>query len=195
MRTEGRTIGLTVTDLGPATLEAYKETRRRLLAAADRLTVTIHKLEPARTEEELGRIRQMDSDRAVIIGMISDCSYVIEWLETGRRPGNRRGIERRAAYQREIPTDPAKLPVVAVAPFTLEREEEEQRPKSLRLEAALRGLTERERDCFVLAHGHGHTHVEIAGLLGISKSSVGTYLVRAQRKIAGNVQGIRVLIG
>lgn len=187
MQTEQRTIGTIVTDLGPATLEAYKETRRRLLAAADRLTLGIHEREPARTDEEISYIRRLESDLSLVVGMISDCSYVIEWLETGRRPGNRRGIERRAAYQREIPTDPAKLPVVAIWPNALGEEEEESKPKLLRLQAALRGLTERERDCYILAHGQGYTHAEIAGMLQISKSSVGTYLVRAQRKIAANV--------
>lgn len=30
-------------------------------------------------------------DRKIISGMVSDCKYIIEWLTTGRRPGNRRG--------------------------------------------------------------------------------------------------------
>ncbi|MCQ6512965.1 hypothetical protein NPN18_24675, partial [Vibrio parahaemolyticus] len=46
-----------------------------------------------------------DEDKEVIRGMISDLEFAIEWMETGRRPGNRRGIERIAAYQREKPFD------------------------------------------------------------------------------------------
>jgi positive control factor len=42
-----------------------------------------------------------DEDKKVIAGMIFDLEFAIEWMETGRRPGNRRGIERRAAYQCE----------------------------------------------------------------------------------------------
>lgn len=41
--------------------------------------------------------------------MISGMEYIIEWLDTGKRPGNKRGIERRATYQRERPMDPLKL--------------------------------------------------------------------------------------
>jgi len=97
------------TDLGAATLESYQETRRMLLRKADELTVRIAKLEPVRTMDEMEELLALDKDRELIVGMISSCSYVIEWLETGRRPGNRRGIERRAGYQREVPTDPSRM--------------------------------------------------------------------------------------
>ncbi len=185
-----------VEDLGPATLEAYIETRRGLLLAVDKLTRRMRELEPIRTVEEMDLILQLDRDRKLIVEMISDCSYVIEWLETGRRPGNRRGIERRAAYQREIPTDPARLPAVAYRDADPEESPEaDSEIKHLRLMAALRGLTDRERECFSLAHGQGCSYSEIAGLLHLSKSSVGTYVVRAQRKIAANVGNVVVLVG
>jgi positive control factor len=48
----------------------------------------------------------VEEDKKIIAGMISDLEFAIEWLETSRMPGNRRGIERRAAYQREKPFDP-----------------------------------------------------------------------------------------
>lgn len=38
--------------------------------------------------------------------MISDLEFALEWMQTVRRPGNRRGIDRRAAYQREKICDP-----------------------------------------------------------------------------------------
>lgn len=201
MRTDKQEQVAAVTDLGPATPESYRETRRKLLLAADRLTQRIRRLEPIRTEEAMDLVLRLDRERELVIGMIAGCSYVIDWLETGRRPGNRRGLERRAGYQREIPTDPSRLPAIAVRPGSFGREAEAEadadgpEPKRLRLEAALRGLTERERECYVLAHGHGYPYSEIAELLQISKSSVGTYIVRAQRKIEGNVHGPLAVIG
>lgn len=48
------------------------------------------------TKRVLRALRTLNTDRAereVIGGMISDCEYVLEWLRTGRRPGNRRGID------------------------------------------------------------------------------------------------------
>jgi hypothetical protein len=45
----------------------------------------------------------------LISEMISDTNFAIEWLGSGRRPGNSRGIERLAAYQREKFMDPVKM--------------------------------------------------------------------------------------
>lgn len=41
--------------------------------------------------EQLYRSADAD-DKKVIAGMVSDCKYVIEWLSSGRRPGNTRGL-------------------------------------------------------------------------------------------------------
>ncbi|RED64667.1 sigma factor-like helix-turn-helix DNA-binding protein [Cohnella lupini] len=184
-----------ITDLGPATIESYSETRRMLLRTANELTVRIGKLEPVRSLEDMENILTLDKDRKLVIEMIASCSYIIEWLETGRRPGNRRGIERRAGYQREIPTDPDKLPMVIHTAMPQETGQEVPKESRFRLEAALRGLTERERNCYTLALGESYSHAEIAALLSISKSSVGTYMVRAQRKVTDNIGSMIVLVG
>ncbi|WP_239616154.1 sigma factor-like helix-turn-helix DNA-binding protein [Cohnella mopanensis] len=184
-----------VTNLGPATLESYLETRRTLLRKADELTVQISMLEPVRTLEDMNEILTIDKDRRLVIEMIASCSYVIEWLQTGRRPGNQRGIERRAGYQREVLTDPAKLPTIPNSGEAPGASKEETEASRFRLEAALRGLTERERNCYMLAHGECYSFSEIAALLNISKSSVGTYMTRAQRKVADNVNSIVILVG
>ncbi|MFC4600686.1 sigma factor-like helix-turn-helix DNA-binding protein [Cohnella hongkongensis] len=183
-----------MTNLGAATLESYIETRRELLRKADELTVRISQMEPVRTLEEMDALLAVDRDRRLVMEMVASCSYVIEWLETGRRPGSRRGIERRAGYQREVPTDPERMPSVSI----WERAEPESRNDEagrFRLEVALRGLTERERSCYTLAHGESFSYSEIAAMLNISKSSVGTYIVRAQRKVDGNVGSIHILVG
>lgn len=176
-------------DLGGAAADDYRETRRGLLLAADRLTKRMKELEPVKTLEQMEAMLALERDRKLIVEMISSCSYVIEWLETGRRPGNRRGVERLASYQREIPTEPARLPARGKHDeYDLgEREPEEANVLSLKLAAAMRGLTDRERDCYSLAHGQGCSLSEIAELLHISKSSASTYTLRAQRKIAANI--------
>lgn len=187
-----------VIELGRATLENYLETRRMLLRKADELTVRINRLEPVKSLEGMNEILTLDKDRRLIVEMIASCSYIIEWLETGRRPGNRRGIERRAGYQREVLMDPAMLPRVtpySAITITLQPDNEEKNDSRFRLEAALHGLTERERSCYMLAHGECYSFAEIASLLNISKSSVGTYMMRAQRKVTDNVNNILILIG
>ncbi|WP_019123333.1 sigma-70 family RNA polymerase sigma factor [Brevibacillus massiliensis] len=133
-------------------------------------------------------------DRRLVEEMIGSVDYVIEWLETGRQPGNRRGIERRAGYERERPMDPALMQVLfsysaAGSPCPLDKQE------AARLECVLSSLTERERECFVLTHGECFSLEEVAQLLGITKSSVQTYISRAQNKIAQRIASSLVLAG
>lgn len=127
--------------------------------------------------------RRADADdKKVISGMVSDCEYVIEWLSTGRRPGNKRGIERRAAYQNEKLMDPVRMQSFASrstagSPSNLSDWERFQ------LEDALSTLSPRERECYTLAHGECFSYAEIGMMLFISKASVQDYVERAQKKI------------
>jgi len=179
-------------DLGPATLENYMETRSMLLKKADELTIRMSRMEPVRTLEEMNELLAVEQDRKLIVEMIASCSYIIEWLQTGRRPGNARGIERRAGYQREVPMDPATLPAV---PQLNTVPMEPENVNHFRLEAAMRGLTDRERECYMLSQGQNYSFSDIAEVLQISKSSVGTYMIRARRKVAANVTQIHIRIG
>jgi len=200
-----------IVDLGQATLGNYVRTRRELLRIASALTVRISALEPVRTLEQMNAVLALEEERKTIVSMIASCSYIIDWLAAGRMPGNRRDVERRSGCQREVLTGPAELSRL------MEREARNcsrgeggigsvgsvDRVDSgegfgfprMRLEKALAGLTERERDCYVLAHGESFSFAEIAGLLGISKSSVATYMTRAQRKITMNVTTEIVRVG
>ncbi|MFC3799998.1 sigma factor-like helix-turn-helix DNA-binding protein [Cohnella sp. GCM10012308] len=175
-----------------ATAESYRHTRRLLLIAADKLTVKIGELEADAGKKGVTGMAwsELDRQRGLVFEMIASCSYIIEWLETGRMPGNRRGIERRAGYQREIPTDPSVLSAVLEekGDSALSDMSSECEAPSLALERALGGLTERERDCYRLSQAEGFTLAEVADVLKISKSSAGTYLLRARRKIETNLR-------
>ncbi|WP_348623649.1 sigma factor-like helix-turn-helix DNA-binding protein [Paenibacillus peoriae] len=151
-----------VVDLGAATSLNYHKSlniARRLYAKADA------------------------DDKKVISGMISDCEYVEEWLNTGRRPGNKRGAERMAAYQRERPVDPLRMQAYvqrnhAGSPANLSEWQ------LFQIEDALSTLSPRERECYTMAHGQCFSRSQIANFLGITKDSVTEYVERAQKKVA-----------
>lgn len=134
------------------------------------------------TRKILRALRTLNTDaaeRGQLASMIRDCDYVIEWLQTGRRPGNRRGIERRAAYQHEIrcPND------------VLDQHPTPSPPRRLlvndynRIIQALGILSGRERSCYEMHYAGLWSEYEIADQLGISRDSVHEYLDRAQKKI------------
>ncbi|MCC3257479.1 sigma factor-like helix-turn-helix DNA-binding protein [Paenibacillus polymyxa] len=153
---------INIVDLGAATSLNYHKSlniARRLYAKADA------------------------DDKKVISGMISDCEYVEEWLNTGRRPGNKRGAERMAAYQRERPVDPLRMQAYvqrnhAGSPANLSEWQ------LFQIEDALSTLSPRERECYTMAHGQCFSRSQIAEFLDITRDSVTEYVERAQKKVA-----------
>ena len=112
--------------------------------------------------------------------MVSNLDYVIEWLETGRMLGNKRGVERLAAYQREIPTDLIEK-YMQPAPHL---EVDPNRWAELEhMEYILSMLTERERECYEMYVGGQSTYREIGELLGINHKTAEENVKRAQAKI------------
>lgn len=132
-------------------------------------------------------------DKRVIAGMVSDCKYVIEWLSSGRRPGNKRGIERRAGYEREILLEPIRMQNFT-GRFKAVPSEGLSEDQRFQLEHVLGLLSRRERECYMLANGEGFSHVAIAGMLMISAGSVSEYIQRAQKKISSVMDEYRSLI-
>jgi positive control factor len=130
-----------------------------------------------------------DEDKKIIRGMISDLEFAIEWMTTGRRPGNRRGIERRAAYQREKPFDPLLMQKFFRSSEPTYEWDDHQEESLItewdrqRIEDALSVLADREREVYLMSRGYCLTYSEIANYLCISSSSVQTMIERAEKKI------------
>lgn len=136
------------------------------------------------TRKALQQMRQRTedvADKERIGGMLGDVEYALEWLETGRNPKSLRGVERR--YER--PWAPEWLDRYASpSGWSIERDSrdltEEER---FRIEEAMRDLSPRERQCYMLHVVDGMSFGEIARELHIAKSTVQDYVEIARRKI------------
>jgi RNA polymerase sigma-70 factor (ECF subfamily) len=111
--------------------------------------------------------------------MISECTYIVEWLKKGSQPHYRTLTSQPA---RESLWDPSWFQILAnPAP--------QEPPKTLsdyqkaQVREALYCLSEKEMQCFVFKEGRGFTHQQIANEFSISKSAVHTYLERARVKL------------
>src|SRR5690606_5909976 len=121
-------------------------------------------------------------------------------METGRMPGSRRGAERRAAYERELPADPHRMEMTGkyfrpagatyiiepVSNYGIEEpeiEEDDRETILLFIDDILSCLSEREREVFELRHAGGLEYHEIAEELGISVGRVQKSLWLAKEKI------------
>lgn len=144
--------------LGHADIETYRITK-----------LSLHELLPTIIE---------DNHAAHVRAMIRDCDYILEWMETGRRPGNKRGIERLAAYQREIPTDIMEKYANKPAPVQFHDDKE-----YVHMEYILALLTDRERECYEMHVGGQYSMREVAKMIGVSMQAVCENVKRAENKI------------
>lgn len=113
-----------------------------------------------------------DDEARTISGMLSDIRYALDWMRRGRRPGSRKGAERRDIYRR-------RELLAQVEPMT-----EEERRKLLDCVAV---MTERELTCWLLHMAHGLTFQEIGDRLGLSRHTVRVFVDRAKVKVSGKL--------
>ncbi|WP_100406655.1 sigma-70 family RNA polymerase sigma factor [Bacillus solitudinis] len=123
----------------------------------------------------------IEDDKILLGNMASDLKYALEWMRSGRRPGHRRGIERRAAYQNEQPLDPLVMQSF-VAESTTSHTGITEFEKE-RIKEALSNLTSREREIYVLVRGHCFSRQEAAKMLGVKKGTINKILSRCDEKI------------
>src|SRR5690625_135832 len=55
-------------------------------------------------------------DKRQINSMIRTMSFSIDWMKTGKEPGNLRGIDRRSIYQRRVLMDMELFPSLEIYP-------------------------------------------------------------------------------
>jgi positive control factor len=122
-------------------------------------------------------------DMKLLRGMIRDLQWSLEWMQTGRQPESRRGIERRAAYQRERPIDPIHFQRYAYRQAFQREEGVVSNEEMQKVEEALRVLTPLEREVYVMSRGRGISYAEIAGYLGMKWTTVACKIERAERKM------------
>ena len=130
-------------------------------------TTGMRDLDRYRRQLDRTDIHQAEESRTVS-GMLSDMRYALDWMRRGRRPGSRKGAERRDIYRR-------RELLASAEPLT-----DEERQKLLDCVAV---MTERELTCWLLHMAHGLTISEIADRLKVSRRSVQTFLSRAKAKV------------
>lgn len=170
---------LNIRDLKLSYRQTYWQLKRSLKAAQ------------SVTRDENGNIAE-HPDIKTLKGAASDVNFAIQWMHTGRRPGNRRGIERRAAYQREKLMDPILMQSF-VANSTSGSPANLSDFERFEIEDALSRLTEQQRACYEMVHGQGYSYAHAASILGISKGAVQISVNRAQKKISEDVNCTLVL--
>lgn len=186
----------------------YKQTKEMTNEKINLLKAKIEELEeklPTKSEEKnaeiKGEISKLEAEKSLYSSCKSDLNYAIYWMEHGHSPGITRGIERRAAYEREYSFDPLMMqryfrshqpefPWETTATESLVDADEKEV-----IEFALQNLTEKEREIYLLFTGKCMTQYKIADMLYVTRNTVKTTLARAKRKIKSNIAKYKELKG
>jgi positive control factor len=138
--------------------------------------------------EETGKCtKQEHPDTSIKEGMLEDLNIAINWMHTGRNPWNKRGVERRGAYEIDNVPDPLAMQAfhadyTSRSSSTLTEDDE----KAIR--DALDKLSDQERACYVMSRAYCIPFDAIANALAISKGSVQAYVKRAEQKLKQGFQ-------
>ena len=131
-------------------------------------------------------ISEINHDVGIMNGAISDTSYVIKWITSGRMPGTTRGMERQSVYKREVAFDDEWIDLLTdegVQLHELPEPDKESQAMKLDLAKDLKGyLTPKQQEVFLML-AEGMEQIEIAEMLGISKQAVSEMVKRGRRKI------------
>lgn len=171
-------------------LKSYRETLYGLqkvkLGADDQRNKLRAIYEQRPTADNKDKLDKAQEYCDTINAFISNVMYVIAWLSRGHAPAPRRGIHRRSRQQREILIDPLKMqsyanPAACGSPTTLSGWDR------FMIDEAMRKLSERERDCYIMKYGHCFSERQIASMLNISQPVVHEYVRKAEKKINENL--------
>jgi RNA polymerase sigma factor (sigma-70 family) len=174
----------------PELLEWYKDTLKDVQEVYESYTERIKAYKdntayPDRNDAHED-IQRLEAERSHVSRMITDLEYSIEWMETSRRPGNKRGIERRSYEQRTIVKDPAWVQAMIKAKQGQKTLSDEELQK---LDDLLGCLNTEQYEVFTMIRGKCFSYEECARMLGMTKSNVQYHLERAEEVLREKVKG------
>ncbi|WP_245983665.1 sigma-70 family RNA polymerase sigma factor [Ammoniphilus oxalaticus] len=138
-----------------------------------------------RQADQLDRDNPNNADDLTLInGMIENMNFSLEWLETGRQPGLRRGVDKSRIYQRQYFESMDLIPDITDQIDDInEKELYMTREEKIILADIFASFSHRERQCYILHVGQRMSMGKIADEIGVSKGTVQGYIKRAEKKI------------
>lgn len=161
--------------------QTLKETRKLLANLEKKITI-------AQRDKNYKWLEMLANDKKIVNSWISNLQYSIQWLSTGKRPGSRRGIERRSVYQKEILVDSTEIARVIDSKQnsfleSVQDTEEELKHFEQVTNCILDVLTEKEQDIYKM-HINGLAPFEIAKYMEMPYKTVYKTISRCKEKIS-----------
>lgn len=165
-----------------------KQIKRHLERAKERMTYLSNykkECENQKKWDEMERIRderlELKEEIRILGSIVSSSMYSIEWLRDAREPGRRREISRQSRYQRTQHW--SDMDIAMFNKFRSEEPEELSEEELRKLDDYMRELTQNEKDAIYSVVGKGNSYQETADFMGVSRSTVQSYVNRGMEKI------------
>ncbi|MDW0113779.1 sigma factor-like helix-turn-helix DNA-binding protein [Sporosarcina saromensis] len=153
---------------------------------------TVGKQDLKRRADRLDRSNPIEmQDLKQINSMIESMTFSLDWMKTGRQPGNYRGVDKKAIYQRRSYENIDLIPDIAAQLETDDINKKHlfmTREEKIILADILASFSLRERQCYILHVAQKRSMGDIATELGVSKSMVQQSIRRAKKKIKDRVE-------
>lgn len=163
-------------------LMEYKSTLKNTKSL---LQYTNHWISIANKKRNLEQIELLEREAALYRAEISDLNFIIKWIRTGRQPGSTRGVENRAAYEREIPVDPYWIQLNNDTAYDMYKDtnyENTDFEKEELIKKIIKPLNKKEKEIFIMA-ANDMSIRQIAKMTGIPRSTVHDTLKKCSQKI------------
>ncbi|WP_017379751.1 sigma-70 family RNA polymerase sigma factor [Paenisporosarcina sp. TG-14] len=126
-------------------------------------------------------------DLTMINSMISEMSFAIEWMSTGKQPGTYKGTDERLVYQKRSFESMDLIPDITnqldINDHQLRLSEKQKKV----LVDVFASFSLRERQCYILHAAREMSMSDIAEEIGIKKRTVQQYIERARKKVQEKV--------
>ena len=142
-----------------------------------------HTLKLVNYSQERAKRDSREEDRALLSDCATGISWIIEYIELGKEPENRRAITRYAGYQREVLYDPKDAYFIQECALQRKTTVELSRSQKDLLDDLLSLLTNREYEAFLMVRGNGLSYGQTAEVMKVSKGTVQNLVVRAEKKL------------
>lgn len=164
-----------------STMEQLIEEYRITMRAVNKYKRNIKELYPNMSSHKYEQLNSL------LGSAISDLQYAIDYMRTGRVPGNRRGIYRQAKDKRTIPVDPNNIDYLRNLSAKQTNAVQFDAEQEQMIAEYLDTLSHQQRAAFKMVKGQGFSYGKTAKIMGISKGTVQDYVKQAEIKLTAIV--------
>lgn len=161
-------------------IEEYEQSRSKLAGVATRLDAQTKRLQAIDAPVP----KKLKEEKSILNSMMENMTFAMDWMKSGRNPDAKRGVDKRAIYQRQFFESLEVIPDITDQLYDIDSKQlymtQQEKEKLAKIFAS---WSHRERYCYIAHTVEGKSWQTIAEELNVSKSSVQTHISRARKKV------------